>query len=165
MDTNMPDTPPPPSHRDALFRDLLLAANSHIRDRSTYIQTLCRLFWQSCFDDEAQTSRHIDDIVKLLEEPAAFAVARLVLPELRGSQQVPLTSVQESFIHRLAPMMDRHGRDFRAHVRSPYEEEEREVLEDTDLYKLAIKLFDDGTLDDEFQAEIREWVRRRPRKQ
>ncbi|KAG9764479.1 hypothetical protein KCU73_g946, partial [Aureobasidium melanogenum] len=136
-------------------------------DWGAKLQHVCEALWSAL--DNGNHAKLVDPFIDILHQDDAFALARLVIPELRMDE----------------PSLDQDNRlkqkilDNTAHQRkkalfsetaqqhdfdNPLYRHEKEVFAEAEMYRASLLLYGSAAFDSVEQEEILEWLANRPKK-
>jgi hypothetical protein len=152
-------------HDDFLLKRLREVRDLTCPDRGAMLQTLCEDFWERIERDPPLPTDTVDHFVQLLQRDEDLVLARLVVPDLRISSDNQ-NPIQRQILNRIAPQRSSiqffnqpiHDHDT-TQARRLYTEETR-IMQEVDMYRASILLFNRGNLNLSQRDELREWLDR-----
>lgn len=143
-----------------------IAPPSRCSDWAAKLQELCESLWPSlahdCIDCDV-----LDGFTQLLLDPDGFALARLVLPDLRVESDTATKSTQQQAvldrIRHLRGQASSHFSPDQALFDTLIYREEKDLQTEAELYRLKLLLYRSaGPLSLEQENELKSWWDRRP---
>ncbi|KAG9693646.1 hypothetical protein KCU95_g3197, partial [Aureobasidium melanogenum] len=153
---------------DATFARLLSEVQEQPRcdDWGAKLQHVCDTLW-SALDDKADDPGLADTLIAMLQQEDAFALARLVIPELRSKEPLVDSLLKQKVIDRTASqrmaalsLEATQQSDFDTNLYS----EEKEVFTEAEMYRASLLLYGSAAFDNVEEQEIIQWLAQRPKK-
>jgi len=133
-------------------------------DWGTQHQHLCRSFWNSL--EESTSTDALRAFAKLPLDHDSFALARLVIPELRGDLNLRLTNVSKQYVLDATTDLRELTIDRNSFTQESFDDElfiaEKDIFLDVEIHRARILLHDSKALNSATAKEIREWLDLRP---
>ena len=145
---------------DRLYQELEIEKFQH--RRGVLLQTFCADLWRRIQQTPPPPECLVDRLVHLLQNDDDLLLAQLVIPDLRpnaesedASKAVLLNRINKD---RPSIQMLKHGpqpQDLESQHRF---QQEKEKLQEAELYRASILLYGHGNLDEAHKQKVRDWL-------
>jgi len=158
-----------PSNDDSTLRDLFQEiCKPDCADRGARLQVFCECLWDRLDTNPPPADILLNNLATILENKNDLLLAQLVIPDLRSAADLPDAPWKKSIIQGLRlrqpslnsvqqklQMPDMEG--------SRHFKEEKQVLQDAEVYRASILLAGDGHTSDEQRQKIQQWLSEFPK--
>ncbi|KAG9521380.1 hypothetical protein KCV07_g3763, partial [Aureobasidium melanogenum] len=150
-------------HIPALLRQL--HERPRCPDWGAKVQFVTETIWNSHTTEDFGTAI-IQDLISLLQQDEAFALARLVVPEFRvvdpTTDGLKRTIIDQTEGIRVRSLETENTTQF--DFDTPLYRQEKEVFAEAEMYRASLLLHGTAAFDEVDAKEILEWLDKRPRK-
>ncbi|KAI4650430.1 uncharacterized protein J4E92_009059 [Alternaria infectoria] len=146
----------------ALFEEL---HHPDTRDRSARIQNLCEVYWDILSNDTSIAQLHLNEFTLLLREDENLALAQLVIPELRYSAPTAKEETKRHIQHLFQSVSSLSPNTTQTKYAEVHQlfESEKDIIQEMDLYRAALLLFNRGEISEARKTRLREWLQNAPK--
>ena len=138
-------------------------------DWGAKVQDVCERCWALLDENHGVAPVYMSSLIKLLQTEEAFAVARLVIPELRGA----LGTMKAENKHKQQIMNDTmnlrdHFTQIETRNQAHFDHDnplycvEKDIFMEAEMYRAGLLLYNSGSLDETQKQDVREWLAARP---
>jgi hypothetical protein len=132
-------------------------------DRGAKVQVFCEQVWDRLEHRPLPANSIVQGLVALLQNDTDALLARLVVPDLRPDSLAPRNPVKQQLLHTISPQRPSleflykqpQMRDTEAHR---LYDEEKEVLQEAELYRAAMLLYGQGPANEVQKEAIQRWI-------
>jgi len=154
------------SRRDWSHDLVELLADPKCKDWPTKLQLFCRDTWEVIDQTSSVEVRFVEHFVKLLiEKEHAFELASLVIPAFRDEVNETTENVWKRQIIRAVSPLRQKAKSMlweRSEIDDKHYQQEKQVYNDAEVYRACLLLQNSGTLKEDLEHEIRDWLKRAP---